>query len=92
MSCRKPLAALAAITAALAVAVPVTSASAATTPTVNPQVCSLLDAAQGPFGPTMFYGGSSLGAVLANTGASVNCPPPAPRPSLLPTGLLPTGP
>jgi hypothetical protein len=86
MSRRKPLAALAAITAAVAVAVPATSASAATTPTVDPQVCGLLNAASGPFGPTMFYGGASLASVLANTGASVNCPPPAPRPSFLPFG------
>lgn len=87
LSRRKSLAALAAVTAALAVAVPATNASAATTadPTVDPQVCGLLDTTMGPFGPTHAYGGASLANVLANAGASVSCPPPAPQQSLLPT-------
>ena len=86
LSPRKPLAALAAVTAALIVAVPAASASAATTaaPTVDPQVCGLVNLALGPFGPTQFIGGASLASVLTSAGASVNCPPPAPQPSLLP--------
>ena len=88
LSRRTPLAALAAVTAALAVAVPVASASAATTaaPTVDPQVCQLLNISMvGPFAPTQFLiGGASLAAVLANAGASVNCPAPAPQTPLLP--------
>jgi len=90
LSHRKPLAVLAAVTAALAVSVPAASASAATTasPTVDPQVCQLLNTTMGPFGPTQFIGGASLGNVLANAGASVSCPAPAPQPSLLPTGSL----
>jgi hypothetical protein len=86
LSRRKPLAALAAITTALVVAVPATSASAATTaaPTVDPTVCQLLSITMGPFGPTQFIGGASLAAVLAGAGASVGCPAPAPTPSLLP--------
>jgi type IV secretory pathway VirB2 component (pilin) len=87
LSHRKPLAALAGVTAALAFAVPAASASAATTttPIVDPQVCQLLNFAQGPFGPTAsFFGGASLGATLAQAGSSVGCaPPPAPT-SLLP--------
>jgi hypothetical protein len=83
LSHRKPLAAVAAVTAALAVAVPATSASAA--PIVDPQVCGLVNFAMGPFGPTQFIGGASLASVLANAGASVGCAPPAPQPSLLPT-------
>jgi hypothetical protein len=79
-----PLAALAAVTAALAVTVPASAATRAA-PTVDPQVCGLLDFAMGPFGPTQFIGGASLGTVLANAGASVNCPAPPPQPSLLPT-------
>jgi hypothetical protein len=83
---RKPLTALAAVTLALAVAVPAVSASAATTPapTVDPQVCALLNPTMGPFGPMQFMGGASLANVLANAGASVGCPRPAPRPSPLP--------
>jgi hypothetical protein len=80
LSRRKPLAALAAVTAMLAVAVPAASASAATkaAPTVDPQVCQLLDTTTGPFGPTQFIGGASLANVLASAGASVSCPPPGP--------------
>ena len=74
MLCRRnPLAALAAVTAALAVAVPAGSARAAT-PTVDPQVCQLLNTTAGPFGPTRVIGGASLANVLANAGASVSCP------------------
>ena len=96
LSCRrKPLAALATGVTALAITVPAATASAATTttsPTVNPQVCQLLDLAEGPFGPAQFpIGGASLGAVLNQAGASVNCPAPAPQQSLFPTlPLLPT--
>jgi 3-hydroxyacyl-CoA dehydrogenase len=83
----KPLAALAAVTAAIAVAVPVASASAATTagPTVDPQVCQNLNTAMGPFGLAQFIGDASLANVIANAAASVDCPPPAAQPSLLPT-------
>jgi hypothetical protein len=80
LSRRKSLAALAAATTALAVAVPVASASAA--PIVDPQVCQILNTTMGPFGPTQFYGGAALANVLANAGASVNCPPPVAQPSL----------
>jgi hypothetical protein len=83
---RKPLAVLAAVTTALAVAVPAASASAATTQTVDPTVCQLLNVAQGPFGPSMFVGGASLAATLQGAGSSVGCPAPAAQPSLLPTG------
>ena len=83
---RKPLAALAAVTTALAVAVPAASASAATTQTVDPTVCQLLNVAQGPFGPTMFLGGASLSATLQGAGSSVGCAPPAAQPSLFPPG------
>jgi hypothetical protein len=88
---RKPLAALAAITATLAVAVPVSSASAATTttPTVNPTVCQLLNVASGPFGPTQLIGGASLAAVLAHAGGTVGCAAPAPNPSPLPFPSFP---
>jgi hypothetical protein len=87
LSRQKPLAALAAVTAALAIAVPAASASAATTtaPTVDPTVCQLLNTRMGPFGPAQFIGGASLANVLANAGGSVGCAPPAPQPSLLPT-------
>jgi hypothetical protein len=92
LSHRKPLAALATVTAVLAVAVPAASASAATSaaPSVDPQVCQLLNSTQtGFFAPTMFFGGASLANTLANAGATVNCPAPAPAPqqSLLPTIL-----
>jgi type IV secretory pathway VirB2 component (pilin) len=85
---RKPLAALATVVTALAIAVPVGTASAATTsgPTVDPQVCQLLNFAEGPFGLTQFpVGGATLGNVLTQAGASVNCPAPAPQQSLFPT-------
>jgi hypothetical protein len=86
MLTRKPLAALAAITAAIAVSVPVAGASAATTPgpTVDPTVCQLLNTTAGPFGPTRAIGGASLASVLANAGSSVGCAAPAAQPSLLP--------
>jgi hypothetical protein len=97
LPCRKPLAAVAAVTAAFAFAVPAVSASAATTVTVDPQVCALLNPTTGPFapfgafGPTMVAGGASLASVLSKAGATVNCPAakaaPAAAPSLLPFGL-----
>lgn len=88
LPCRIPLAAVAAVTAALAVAVP--AASAATTgPIVDPQVCSLLNPAAGPFAPTNFPGGASLTAVLAKAGATVNCPASASAPAAPPSLLLP---
>ena len=93
---RMPLAALATVVAALAIAVPAATASAATTsgPTVDPTVCQLLDFAQGPFGLSGFpIGGASLGNVLSQAGASVNCPAPAPQQSLFPTfPTFPTSP
>jgi hypothetical protein len=88
LSSRKPLAALAAVVTTLAVAASATGASAATTtaaaPTVDPQVCLLLNLTRGPFGPTAFLGGASLSNVLGNVGNSVGCPAPPPTPSLLP--------
>jgi hypothetical protein len=84
MSHRKPLTALAAVTAALALAVPAASANAATTPTVDPTVCQILNNEMRPFGPTMFLGGDSLRSTLANAGSSVGCPAPPPQPSWLP--------
>lgn len=92
LSRRKPLAAVAAIAAALAVAVPVTNASAATSdgPTVDPTVCQLTNLAAGPFGPGMFIGGGSLRNTLIAAGATVGCAAPAPQTSLLP--VAPFGP
>ena len=82
LSRRKSLMAATAVTAALAAAIPTASASAATsTPLVDPTVCSLLDLAKGPFGPTAGLGGSSLADVLSRAGASVGCSAPS-RPSL----------
>jgi hypothetical protein len=92
---RKPFAALAGLAVALAVALPAATASAATSsgPTVDPQVCTLLSIAEGPFGPTQFFGGAfggaSLGNVLQHAGSTVNCPAPAPQPSW-PTIPLPS--
>ena len=90
LSHRKPLAALAAATAAIAVAVPTASASAATprASSVDPTVCQLLNLSSGPFGPTAFIGGASLATTLANSGASVGCAAPAPQKSLLPMPAL----
>jgi hypothetical protein len=90
LSLRKPLAALAAVTAALAVAVPAASANATTTraSTVDPTVCQLLTFSEGPFGPGMFIGGASLTSTLVNAGNSVGCTPPAPQQGLLPAGPL----
>jgi hypothetical protein len=82
---RKLAAVLAAVTAALAVAVPAASAHAATTPTVDPQVCQLLNSAGGPFGPVQVYGGASLANVLTSAGSTVGCAAPAPTQSPLPT-------
>jgi hypothetical protein len=79
---RKSLAGLAAVTAALAVALPATSASAA--PIVDPQVCQLLNPTMGPLGPTQFVGGDSLANILTSAGASVGCPAPGPQSPLLP--------
>jgi hypothetical protein len=85
LSRRKPLAALAAVTAALAVAIPATSANAATTASsVDPTVCQLLNITAGPFGPTHFIGGASLANVLAGAGNSVGCAPLAPQQPLFP--------
>ena len=87
LSCRKPLAALAAVAAALAVAVPAASAdstAAPAAPSVDPTVCQLLAATEGPFGPTMFIGGTSLLNTLTTAGSSVGCQAPAPSQSLLP--------
>jgi hypothetical protein len=83
LSRRKSLAALAAVTAALAVTVPAASASAATTaaPTVDPTVCQLFNittGALGPIGPMQVPGVASLTNVLGNAGASVGCAPAAP--------------
>jgi hypothetical protein len=93
LSRRTPLAALVAVTAAGAVAVPAASASAATTgtPTVDPQVCQLLNpSTMGSFNPAQVTGGPSLVNVLANAGASVGCAPTAPQPSPVPAGHRPT--
>jgi ABC-type sugar transport system substrate-binding protein len=83
---RTPLAALAAVTAALAIAVPAATASAASPAagSVDPTVCQLIGFSSGPFGPTMFPGGASLSNVLANAGSSVGCPAPAPQASPFP--------
>jgi hypothetical protein len=72
LSRQKPLAALAAVTAALAIAVPA-SAATTTAPTVDPTVCRLLNTTMGPAGPTQSVGGASLANVLANAGGSVGC-------------------
>jgi hypothetical protein len=78
LSRRTPLVGLAAVTATLALAIPVASANAAPAagaPVVDPQVCALLSFSAGPFGPTMFpLGGPSLAATLAHAGQMVNCP------------------
>ncbi|MDA0165699.1 hypothetical protein OM076_35860 [Solirubrobacter ginsenosidimutans] len=75
MSHRKSLLAAAAVSAAFAATIPAASANAATTPIVDPTVCSLLDIAKGPLGPTSGLGGSSLADVLSRAGASVGCTP-----------------
>jgi hypothetical protein len=86
LSRQKPLAALAAVTAAVAIVVPAGASAATTTaPTVDPTVCQLLNVTRGPFGPTQFIGGASLASVLSTAGNSVGCAPPAPQASLLPT-------
>jgi hypothetical protein len=71
VSHRKPLAALAGVTVALAVAVPAASSSAATRtrPPVDPQVCQLLTPTMGP----QVVGGTSLANVLKNAGSTVGC-------------------
>jgi hypothetical protein len=78
LSSRKRPAALAAVTAALVVAAPAASATAAA-PIVDPQVCQLLTPAMGPLAP-QFTGEAALTHVLANAGATVNCPVPQPSP------------
>ena len=86
MSRRKPLAALAAVSTALAIAVPAATAGAASTRagSVDPTVCQLINFSSRPYGPTMFMGGASLASVLASSGSSVGCPAPAPQASPLP--------
>jgi hypothetical protein len=79
LSSTKRPAALAAVTAALVVAVPAASASAAA-PTVDPQVCQLLTPATGPLALVQFTGEAALNHVLANAGSTVNCPAPPPSP------------
>jgi hypothetical protein len=86
LSRRKPMVALAAITAALAVAVPVTSASAATAtprsiPLVDPTVCQLLNVSELQAAPTALFGGTSLATVLTGAGNSVGCPGLNPQPT-----------
>lgn len=73
---RKSLMAVAAAGAALAVSVPAASAQAAT-PIVDPTVCSLLNIARGPLGPSAGVGAGSLADVLARAGSSVGCSAPA---------------
>jgi ABC-type sugar transport system substrate-binding protein len=87
LSRRKPLAALAAVTAALSIAVLTASASAATpAPNVDPTVCQLMNISLGPWGPGMFPGGASLDATLAKAGGTVGCQAQStsPQQSLLP--------
>jgi hypothetical protein len=86
LSSRKPLAALAAITAAAAVTIPVASASAAapTSPTVDPQVCQLLSFAIGSPGLAQSFGGPALAGVLTNAGGTVGCAAQAAPASALP--------
>jgi hypothetical protein len=74
LSRRNSVMAAAAVTAALATAIPVATANAAT-PLVDPTVCQLLDLVKGPLGPTAGVGGSSLADVLGRAGASVGCTP-----------------
>jgi hypothetical protein len=88
LSSPRPLAALTAAIAALAVAVPAASASAAKPPqiTVDPQVCQLMNPnAMGPFGPAQGVGGASLASVLNTAGGSVGCPAQVLMASSLPT-------
>ena len=94
---RKPLAALAGVTAALAFAVPAASASAATTPAfpgpiVDPQVCQLLNLSLA-LPPAQFPSGAGLAAVLNHVGASVGCPAQSGQqsPFPLPVPLGPIG-
>ena len=75
LSRRKSLAAVTAVTAALAVAAPTASADNAPAPIVDPTVCQLLDIAGGQY--TQGYGGGSLADVLKQAGASVRCSAPA---------------
>ena len=72
---RTPLAALAAVTTVLAVAVPAASARTTAAVPVDPQVCQLLNA---PL-PAQAFGGGSLTRVLAQSGATVGCAAPAPQ-------------
>jgi hypothetical protein len=88
LSSRKPVAALAAVTAALAIAIPAASANAApaASPVVDPTVCQLLNFTQGPFGPGIFIGDASLTDTLTHAGDLVGCTPPAPEQGLMPFG------
>ena len=79
LSRRKPIVALAVVTAALAAAVPAASASAAVS--VDPTVCQLMVMPAGPFGPAAFPGAASLATTLANAGATVGCAAPAQQPA-----------
>ena len=87
LSRRKPQAALAAVTAALAVAVPAASAGAQATPNPNidPTVCQLFNAQMGPYGLTRYPGGASLAGVLTNAGSTVGCTVSAPAQPQVPT-------
>ena len=86
MSRRKPLAALAAVTTALAIAVPAATAGAASPrdASVDPTVCQLYNYSSRPYGPTMFIGGASLANVLKSSASTVGCPAPAPQTSRFP--------
>ena len=83
LSGRKPLVALAAVTAALAAAVPAASASAARTMVTVDPTCQLLNLSAAEFRPGMFLGGATLDNTPATAGTAVSCASPVQ--SLLPT-------
>lgn len=88
LSPRNKLTALAAVSAALAVAAPAASAATTTAPTVDPQVCQLMDPnTMGPFGPAQMVGGASLTNTLQHASATVGCPAQAPAPAAQPSLL-----